>query len=246
MLDFGFPKAIFSALLLPPLNIILVCVVGLVCVRRWPRVGLTLSGCSLILLVLLSTNAGALLFVAPLEQLTIPLASTRNTGAQVIVLLGGENLDDAPEYGGASIPDSTEYARIRYAARLHRETGLPILTTGGGYILERVLYEDFGIKVKWVEDASTNTAENASFTAKMLGQAGVKRILLVTDAMHMPRSKDIFVNNGLEVVPAPTLFFSRDPMKPLHFVPNGEGMRRSNYAFHEWIAIVWYWLRYGS
>lgn len=246
MPDSGIIKALFSALLLPPLNLIVVCIVGLVCVRRWPGTGLALCACALALLIVFSTNAGALLLVAPLEQLTTPLASSVNTGAQAIVLLGGENIDEAPEYGSASIPDATEYARIRYAAKLQRETGLPVLTTGCAHIMERVLQEDFGIKVKWVEVASTTTAENSLLTAKMLGQSGVKRILLVTDAMHMPRSRAIFLKDGFEVVPAPTLFFSRETLKPQHFVPNGEAMRRTHYAFHEWIGIMWYRLRYGS
>lgn len=246
---------VVSALLLPPLNLVLVCTVGLLLRRRWPRTGLTLIGSALVALVVFSTPAGALLFVAPLEQRTAPIASARDTGAQAIVVLSGGRLANAPEYGGKDIPSFTTLARLRYAAKLHRETGLPLLVTGGApdgsteaeaVGMARTLQEDFAVPVKWVEEKSDNTAENAAFSADILKQAGVRRILLVTDAMHMPRSQAIFEKTGLEIVAAPTILLSRASLKPLHFVPSGEGLHRTHYAIHEWIGIAWYSLRHGS
>ncbi len=246
---------VVSALLLPPLNLVLVCVAGLLLRRKWPRTGAGLIGSALIALIVFSTSAGALLFVAPLEQRTAPIASVDGTGAQAIVVLSGGRLANAPEYGGNDIPSLTALARLRYAARLHRETGLPLLVTGGapdGSVeseaagMARALQEDFEVPVKWIEENSDNTAESAAFSASILKQARIRRILLVTDAMHMPRSQAMFERTGLEIVAAPTILLSRVPLKPLHFIPNGEGLRRTHYAIHEWIGIVWYSLRHGS
>ena len=50
--------------------------------------------------------------------------------AQAIVVLGGGRYRDAPEYGGDTVGEAT-LVRLRYAAKLHRETGLPLLVTGG-------------------------------------------------------------------------------------------------------------------
>ena len=50
------------------------------------------------------------------------------------------------------------------------------------------LRDDFGVPVKWTEGKSRNTAENAAFSAALLRPDAVRRVLLVTDAMHMPRS----------------------------------------------------------
>lgn len=244
-----------SALLLPPLNLVLVCAAGLLLRRRWPRTGLALVTGALIALIVFSTPAGALLFVAPLEQRTAPIASARDTGAQAIVVLSGGRLENAPEYDGKDIPSLTALARLRYAAKLHRETGLPLLVTGGApdgsaeaeaVGMARTLQDDFAVPVKWIEEKSDNTAESAAFSATILRQAGIRRILLVTDAMHMPRSQAIFGRTGLEIVAAPTILLSRASLKPLYFVPSGEGLRRTHYAIHEWIGIVWYSLRHGS
>ncbi|MDP5007869.1 MAG: YdcF family protein [Glaciimonas sp.] len=243
---------IVSVLLLPPTCFVLLCFIGWLLRRRWPRFGVTVSATALLLLLIFSTKAGALLLVAPLENRTQVLASTG--GAQAIVVLGGGRLANAPEYGGRDIPSYWELARLRYAAKLHRESGLPILVTGGvpeggvidteATIMARTLTEDFSVPVKWLEGASDNTAQNANFSAKILRQENIQHILLVTDAMHMSRSVAAFKRAGLHVLAAPTIFFSHDRLSVLDFIPGGEGLRRSHYAAHEWLGIAWYALRH--
>ncbi|MFC3111370.1 YdcF family protein, partial [Undibacterium arcticum] len=75
-----------GALLLPPLNLILLGLLGLALRRRWPRLGPGLCVAALALLAVLSSKAGARLLVTPLERLsaplTAPLAAQRGSGAQ--------------------------------------------------------------------------------------------------------------------------------------------------------------------
>jgi uncharacterized SAM-binding protein YcdF (DUF218 family) len=247
-------NGIVSAVLLPPLNLVLLCIAGWFLRRRWPRAGVTMSACALGALLVLSTKAGALLLVTPLEQRTAPLSVPRDSGAQAIVVLGAGRQSRAPEYGGKDSPNAIELVRLRYAAKLHRETGLPILVAGGTLDdateseaagMARSLREDFRTPVQWLEERSTTTAENAAFSARILQAAGIRRILLVTDAMHIPRSRAVFETTGLEVVPAPTAFFSVERRTALDFVPSGEGLRRSHYAMHEWIGLQWYRWAHG-
>jgi uncharacterized SAM-binding protein YcdF (DUF218 family) len=108
------------------------------------------------------------------------------------------------------------------------------------------LREDFGVPVRWIERRSRDTGENAAFSAAMLRPEGIRRILLVTDAMHMPRARAAFERAGFDVVAAPTLFFSAQPQSLNAWVPSAEGMRRSWYATYELIGIVWYRLRAGG
>lgn len=238
-----------SAMILPPLNLILLCAAGILLRRRWPRFGAAVSIVALATLAVISTPAGALLFVTPLEKQNPPLASPRDAQAQAIVVLAGGRIMNALEFGGRDSPSVITLARMRYAAKLHRETGLPILTSGGtpdgrkeseAAIMARSLREDFMVPVRWIEGKSDNTSQNAALSAAMLAQAGVRRVLLVTDAIHMPRSREVFEKAGLDVVPAPTLFYSRAELTPLDFMPSGEGLRRSDYALHEWVGMVWY------
>jgi uncharacterized SAM-binding protein YcdF (DUF218 family) len=244
-----------STLLLPPLNLILLCAAGLLVRRRYPRLGLTLGVAALAALAVFSTVAGARLFVSAIEDRVTPLVSVQNTGAQAIVVLGGGRLTNAPEYGNQDVPNYWTLARTRYAASLHRKTGLPVLVTGGAptggreseaAIMARALLEDFGIPVKWLEEDSNTTADDAAMSAKILMPIGARRILLVTDAMHMPRSELIFARNGFDVVPAPTMFLSHDRTTPLSFLPGGEGLRRTSYAWHEGIGIIWYRMRHAG
>jgi len=102
------------------------------------------------------------------------------------------------------------------------------------------LREDFVTPLRWVEGASENTAENARLSSALLHRDGVKRILLVTDAMHMPRAKMAFARTGLDVVAAPTLFFGFTGFALGDFLPSAEGLRRSHYAIYEWLGLAWY------
>jgi uncharacterized SAM-binding protein YcdF (DUF218 family) len=256
-------NAIPRSLILPPANLFLWIAIGLLLWRRWPRTGRVVAGTGLAFLAFLSTNAGASLLVRPLEGLTSPLLAPERAGAQAIVVLAAGRLQDAPEYGGLDIPDYLALARLRYAAHLQRRTGLPILVSGGvgaqaGYsgadlhggalanAMTIALREDFGVPVRWIEPRSRDTGENAAFSAAMLRPEGVRRILLVTDAMHMPRARMAFEREGLDVVSAPTMFFSSQARSAASWVPSAEGMRRSWYAMYELLGFAWYRLRFAG
>ncbi|MDQ7968116.1 MAG: YdcF family protein [Oxalicibacterium faecigallinarum] len=246
-------NTLLGAVLLPPFNMLLLCGLGMLVRRRWPLFGMTLAVGSLLMLALLSTRPGAMLLAAPLENRHPALPLPYQGDAQAIVVLGGGRLANAPEYGHQDSPSSPTLRRMRYAAALHRGTGLPILVTGGqpdgakeseAVIMARGLREDFGVPVKWLEGESDNTAENASQSADMLKKENVRRVLLVTDAMHMPRAVKIFERQGLQITPAPTAFYTVTLVLPGDFVPRTGWLVQSSYAMHEWIGILWYRLRY--
>ena len=243
-----------SALLLPPLNLLILCAIGILVRRRWPRAGTVTAMLSLLLLAILSTAAGARLLIAPLEAMT-PALLVPPAQAQAIVVLGGGRRRDAPEYGNQDIPLATVLARLRYAVRLHRHTGLPMLVTGGSpevnadseaELMDRVLRDDFRTPARWIESESDNTAQNARYSAAILRRDGISRILLVTDALHMPRAARIFAQAGLDVTAAPTSYLGRSKLIAPDVIPNGGALRDSHYAMHEWIGLLWYRLAHGG
>lgn len=244
---------ILASLLLPPLNLVGLSIVGFLLRRRWPRAGNVLGFGALLVLLVLSTQAGARLLIAPLEVRTPPLRSLNGISAQAIVILGGGRLKDAPEYAGHDIPNTQTLARLAYGAKLHRETRLPVLVTGGApdgvgeseaLVMARTLREDFNIPVRWLEQKSDNTAENAQHSVPMLKRAGIRRILLVTDAMHMPRAQMIFKRQDIAVLPAPTRFQSAAPLTAADFIPKASALANAHYAMHEWIGLYWYRIRH--
>lgn len=247
-------------LILPPGGLFLAIALGLLLWRRWPRLGRALAGAGLAVLAILSTAAGAGWLVAPLERMTAPLTDPGAAKADAIVVLAAGRLRQAPEYGGRDIPDHIALARLRYAAHLQRATGLPILVSGGNGAsgidprsedrayskadaMATALREDFGVPVRWIEGGSRDTGENAAFSAALLRRDGVRRVLLVTDAMHMPRARAVFARAGLDVVDAPTMFFGEQARGARAWLPSAEGLRRSWYASYEWLGLGWYWVR---
>lgn len=242
-----------SALLLPPLNLLLLCAVGVLLRRRWPRLGASVALLALAVLVGLSTHAGVRLLARPLEDRIPALDLAQAAHAQAIVVLGGGRSRNAPEYGDQDVPRPNVLARLRYAARLQRQTGLPLLVSGGrpegaaeseAALMARVLREDFQARVRWMEEASDNTAQNARFSAVLLQQAKISHVLLVTDALHMPRSRQIFEQAGLEVTAAPTNYIAQGALHPADLIPNAGALRDSHYALHEWIGLFWYRIAY--
>ncbi|MBI1175438.1 MAG: YdcF family protein [Sideroxydans sp.] len=241
---------LISAFLLPPLNLLLLGTAGILLWHRRPRLARILTTAALSLLWLCATpyfaeGALHLLEGAPNTP------DLRTAQADAIVVLGGGTYFHPPEYATDTVSDSA-LVRLRYAAKLQRETGKPILVTGGKPLgnnlseaqqMKAVLENEFGVPVRWTEDASDNTRENARNSYRLLQRAGIRRIYLVTHAWHMPRASMAFRQAGLDVVPTPTAWTTRYKTGLLDFVPRAEALRDSKIFMHELIGLAWYRLK---
>lgn len=243
---------LLASFLLPPTNGLLPALLGLALLRRRPRLGRGLIAFGLLLLTALSLPIVAKALLAPLESAYPPL-SREHLGAldvDAIVILGGGRYQRAPEFGGADDVSPLTLVRLRYGALLARESGKPVLVTGGrpdgegmseAAAMSAALVRDFAIQPRWTEAGSNNTRENARYSAQILLPLGVRRVALVTHAFHMPRAVAAMEAAGFAVVPAPTAFLAgRAPATPLDFLPNYGVMQRSGFALHEAIGMVWY------
>lgn len=241
---------LISAFLLPPLNLLVVAGIGLWLWHKRPFIARTLLICAVTGLWLLSTPYVTETLMHSLEGESY-VTDTQKPLADAIVVLGGGTYFHAPEYGGDTVSIET-LERLRFAAKLHRETGKPILVTGGkprgnniseGAQMRQVLEKEFNVPVKWVEGESDNTLENARMSRLTLKEAGITRIYLVTHAWHMPRSVQAFQSAGFQVVPAPTGYTTRYETTLLTFIPRAEAMLQSRWYFHEMIGMLWYQLK---
>lgn len=243
-----------AAFLLPPLSLILLGATGIYFWSKRPLQAKWLTATSLILLWLLSTPLIAEFLLHQLEP--APLASSENAPApskpaQAIVILSAGSYFHAPEYGGDVIGDNS-LVRARYAARLHRQTGLPILITGGSpagtgiaeaVLIKTSLEQDFNIPVRWIEPDSSNTRDSAHLSYNMLKNENIQTIYLVTHAWHMPRARYIFETAGFQVIAAPTAFITRHHINALAFMPDANAMQGSRIFLHELIGLLWYQLK---
>ncbi|QSA96580.1 YdcF family protein [Methylococcus sp. EFPC2] len=181
-----------------------------------------------------------------------PPVPLEHSAAEAIVVLAADRYVEAPEYGGDTLY-RFGLERARYAAWLHKKTGLPILVSGGAVLGEPVpeaelmksVLNEFGVEVRWLESRSTNTYENARFSAAILKGAGIGEALLVTHAWHMPRAQEAFARAGLKTIPAPTGFHRPyAPGNPLNWLPSAESLLKTWLALHELVGRSWYRWQY--
>lgn len=235
-------KAIAKALVLPPAGPMLLALAGLLVTRRAPRAGRVLIATGTISLVLLCLPIVAWLLARPFDMQ--PVDFTEAKRAQAIVILGGGTRRRAPEYGGDTMARLTA-ERVRYGARVARQTGLPVLVAGGSMpdvqsseaaIMRAVLEAEYGVAVRWIEDRSRNTHENARYSATLLLADGVATVVLVAHAMDMPRARAEFAAAGIATIAAPTGLSSAGPVRLMDFVPSASALQASHDALYEILA----------
>ena len=139
--------------------------------------------------------------------------------ADAILVLSGGVLGRTPPRQSVEIGDAGD--RILYGAELYRQGKAPnIICTGNvatGGLAPRPAAEDMaellrllGIPASAIatEIKSENTHDHAVNLCPLLQERQMHRVLLVTSAMHMPRSVGVFrrLCPAIEFVPAPTDF----------------------------------------
>ena len=236
-------KPVLTALLLPPVPLIVLMLIGARVIL--PRRGL---GWLIVLisaaLMWLSACTGvahllgrfALHVPPPLSADRIKELKTQAKGPIAIIVLGGGTEPFAPEYGVGSL---THYSleRLRYGLWLSRETGLSTGFSGGvgwaqtestpeARIASQIAAKEFGQPLKWIEEESRDTRENAGRSVALLRRAGIKHILLVTNGWHMPRALAAFERAaaGEMRIEAAPMGLAQNTMRPaLEWIPSTSG-----------------------
>jgi uncharacterized SAM-binding protein YcdF (DUF218 family) len=243
-----FATNVASAFLLPPFNLILLGMLGVLLLRCKPGLGKAMVVAALALLYLLSIPLVADALLRTLEP--APSRNSLDKDIQAIVVLGGGTYYNAPEYHGDTV-GRFSLERVRYAAWLHQQMGKPILATGGDPAdhgsaeaaqMKAVLEREFTVPVKWIETVARNTRENAYNSFAMLQKEGIGRIALVTHAWHMPRAAREFEQAGFKISPAATGYTTRHRTDIFVLIPSAAALQKSSLFFHEVIGIGWYWL----
>ncbi|UCH79938.1 MAG: YdcF family protein [Nitrospiraceae bacterium] len=89
-----------------------------------------------------------------------------------------------------------------------------------------------------MEARSRDTRDEALVIQSM---AVDERFILVTSALHMPRSMALFRKLGMNPVPAPAGFLSTETISrgPSRFFPSSVNLRKVEFAVHEYLGILW-------
>jgi uncharacterized SAM-binding protein YcdF (DUF218 family) len=241
-------RAACRALVLPPGGPLLLALAGLLLLGRRPRLARGLIGTGLVTLLALSLPVVADLLSLGAQRYP-PLDPAHLPPAQLIVVLGGGAIRNADDPAGP-IPRPGTLERLAAAARLARASGLPLLLSGGSdgngepeaLAMQRALRSEFGLEARWLETRSRTTRENAEQCARLLAPLGLKRLLLVTSAMHMRRSVAEFRGVGLEPVPAPASGIGWVSLGVRSFLPQAAALERSSAALYELAGESVAWL----
>lgn len=240
----------------------LLMLVALVTLWKRPRWAATAIALALIVLLVGSNGWVSRSLVRSLESQNIPSGELPN--AEAIVVLGGST---KPAFPPRPLVDlSEEGDRLLYGAQLYQQKKAPLVVVAGGRINWHgsgppesedmaTILNLIGVPTAAIiqESNSLNTYENAVNVRKILDARGIHQVLLVTSAMHMPRSLLIFKRQGIAAIPAPTDFLVTDndlreirntPQATLlNLLPDTDRLHQFTRALREYIGLVVYRLR---
>jgi len=172
----------------------------------------------------------------------------------IIVLGGAIDPDLSAARGEIALNDAAE--RLTSVAALARQYPLArIVYSGGsgrifaGGVTEAEyaprLLESFGVARDRIltEGRSRNTAENATFSQRLVDPKPGERWLLVTSGYHMPRAIGTFRTAGFSVEAYPVDWRTGDVGHTLLTINTlVGGLAATDLAVHEWAGLCAYWL----
>ncbi len=202
------------------------------------------------ILYLISTGSFANSLLHRLEHAEKPSRLLAHYDA-VIVLSG---MTDSQNSSADRIEFSGAVDRILAGISLVKKGGADMLIISGGdgslnqqNKPEARVLRDFSLR--WglhqnqilIDDTSRNTYENAVFTAELLENHKAKKLLLITSAFHMVRSRGCFKQVGLDVDVYPVDYMAANKEGDFRqFLPSSFSLAKTNLVIHELIGIFIY------
>ncbi|MBN7795547.1 ElyC/SanA/YdcF family protein [Parahaliea mediterranea] len=215
----------------------------------WRRTAGTAVAVALCWLYFCATPITADYLMGRLEADYPPLEARALPAAPALVVLGGSTRGDTSAEQGADL--NAQADRLVFAAQLYHLGKAPLVLLSGGSAgharteareLADIL-QVMGVpeRAMLLEGHSRNTYENGYYVAQLLAQRGVRRVLLVTSAFHMPRASAVFAAQGVEVIPAATDYqrLTHDSLLP-PLLPSLSALQRTTYAIHEIVGLAVY------
>jgi uncharacterized SAM-binding protein YcdF (DUF218 family) len=95
-----------------------------------------------------------------------------------------------------------------------------------------------------VETRSRTTYENAVESRRLLDERGLRKVVLVTSAIHLERSVACLRKQGIETIPCPCQFRATPSEGSRYgFLPSPTALQDSQRVWHEWLGLAWYWFK---
>lgn len=240
--------ALASALSYPLYASITIAAVGaMILLLRFRKIGFTLFAMAILWTAVWSVPAASDGLRGSLEDRHVVVPEESLPNADAIVVLGG-----ATRYRWLQREDVDPWdlgsSRLAAGARawLSKRAPIVILTGGRGgrdaseAARMKIAIQRLGVPASALvlEERSRNTEANAINTARLAHELGVRRILLVTSALHMPRAMLLFERQGFEVTPVPVPERGHRDTWRERWVPSPNALWRSGRALKEYVALL--------
>ena len=251
-----FLKPIVKIMLSPAVHIPIMLIVSVWLFKiNAKKIGLMLLICTISWYWAASTSVSSTMLARSLEKRYPPTHAEQliSYQPQVIVVLACYYYDDdlLPFIG--RWPECS-MQRLMHAYLLHRQTGIPIVVTGGDIGKNEDITnladkaEDFleVLGVKSTNILTIGTGNNTKQEAQAIYEAGFDKITLVTTAIHMPRAVNEFEQLGIDVLASPADHLSNINTKPMFDWPNAISLRRTERVIYEYIGLMYQKLKNRS
>nr|WP_211113827.1 YdcF family protein [Azospirillum picis] len=218
--------------------------------RRWQRAGRRLITVAAVLLLLVTYSGLGALVAVPLEN-RFPRSEPEGRIDGIIMLGGAVNPPITADRGDPSVNEAAERV-LAFADLVRRHPEAKAVFTGGsGRLLGQEFKEDVSARAALLqagipedrvtyEAESRNTWENAVLSKDLVKPAPGERWLLVTSAMHMPRSVGIFRQVDWPVIPYPVDYRTRHDAKPYLRFEFDQNLIILDDAVREWLGLAAY------
>ena len=215
---------------------------------RRQRAGKAFVLLGVLLIGVLSYDPVPDMLLRPLEYKYPPVLNPSTLqNVKWIVVLGGGHVSD-PSLPPTSQLSPVSLTRLAEGLRLYRALPGSKLILSGGAPFERVsearimahVAVELGARRQdlVLEELSRDTEEEARL---IRGIIGTERLVLVTEASHMPRSVILFRRFGMSPIPAPTSYLVKESqeMGPGRFYPWAGNLHKAERVFYEYLGMLW-------
>ena len=213
--------------------------------------GLTVTG--LIMLYVASTPLVARWMAETLERQNPPVDPVTMPVADAIVVLGGSMYATVGPDGTTLLYARHSSDRFETAMQAFNAARAPIIAFGGGgtgvpgtptegeWNCARAIARGAPADRAIAGPVALYTSDESEGIARVLRERGVKRIILCSSAVHLPRARMNYEKLGFEVTPLPSDFATRGTAEDWSWallIPRGMALSQVDAGVKEWMGLL--------
>ncbi len=243
-------KKLLSGIILPLPMVFILSVISIISMlKQAPKIAITCLSSILIILIICGFTASANYANKILATIYPPLVHAPDNTTTIVVLSGGSNsastANPNSNLSTITLCRTIEGVRLALDIKKHKKKVLIIMSAAGntGINMQKTAHM-LGIPLQQIQVAAK--AKDTLKQAKSLQQQlQHKPFILVTSAVHMRRAMVIFHQLKMQPIAAPTCYTYKmhNSVPILNYLPMAARVTRFNYAWHEYLGLIWHKLK---